>query len=39
MLPTPSRTFETALIAESGAVFCAFLAVAVALLHIFAAAH
>jgi hypothetical protein len=29
----------TALLAECGAVFCGFLALAVALLHIFAAAH
>jgi hypothetical protein len=39
MLRTAPRTMETALITESGAVFCGFLALAVLLLHIFAAVH
>jgi hypothetical protein len=39
MFRTAPRTIETALIAESGAVFCGFLALAVLLLQIFAAVH
>jgi hypothetical protein len=39
MVPTASKTLEMSLIAECGAMFCGFLALAVALLHIFAAVH
>jgi hypothetical protein len=39
MVSTATRTLERAVIAESGAVFCGVLALAVLLLHIFAAVH
>ena len=39
MFHTATRNLQMALVAESGAVFCGFLALAVALLHAFAAIH